>query len=467
MKLTMTRLATQALPLSASAPEHLGTEHFGTEHSGTEHSGSRHSGTQHSGSRHSGTRDPATEHPGTKHQAPSTRESTRVAIAGISARAAAESAARAGFDVTAIDAFGDLDQDPSVRSISLGGGFTTHAAAQAVESISCDAVVYLANFENHPTSIGALAAGRALWGNGPDVVRRVRDPAAVAEALRRRGFATPLVRWKPDTTSLQATDDEVAHANWVVKPLASGGGLRIRMWQPNTKIPRRCYLQEFIDGAPGSVVFVAAGGRAVPLGVSRQLVGEEAFGASGFQYCGNILEPPAGNRSAGRHGSVVDAASALAGAMTDEFGLVGLNGIDFIVRDGAPFTIEVNPRWCASMELVERSSALSVFAAHADACRDQTLPAFDFRRDRPNTTTGKAVVYARRDTVVGDTRAWLATPDIRDVPRAGERIPTGRPVCTVFATSTDAGACHAALVRQANRIYEQLDAWKRDPAKIV
>jgi predicted ATP-grasp superfamily ATP-dependent carboligase len=55
----------------------------------------------------------------------------RVVIAGVSARAAAESAAHAGFSVTAIDAFGDLDQDPSVRSIALGHRFSARAAAGA------------------------------------------------------------------------------------------------------------------------------------------------------------------------------------------------------------------------------------------------------------------------------------------------------------------------------------------------
>src|SRR5438034_876474 len=43
----------------------------------------------------------------------------RVLIAGVSTRAAAESAAQAGFVVTAIDAFGDLDQHASVRSVPL------------------------------------------------------------------------------------------------------------------------------------------------------------------------------------------------------------------------------------------------------------------------------------------------------------------------------------------------------------
>src|SRR5436853_251564 len=97
----------------------------------------------------------------------------RVLISGVSTRAAAESAARAGFVVTAIDAFGDLDQHASVKVLALTNAFTARAAALAARTVDCDAVVYLSSFENHPDAISALAQGRALWGNPPAVVRRV------------------------------------------------------------------------------------------------------------------------------------------------------------------------------------------------------------------------------------------------------------------------------------------------------
>src|SRR6516225_6475150 len=93
----------------------------------------------------------------------------RVLIAGVTSRAAAESAARAGYDVTAIDAFGDLDQHPSVRALSLprdfGVRFTAPAAARAARTVECDAVMYVSSFENHPRAVSALAAGRELLGN--------------------------------------------------------------------------------------------------------------------------------------------------------------------------------------------------------------------------------------------------------------------------------------------------------------
>jgi predicted ATP-grasp superfamily ATP-dependent carboligase len=240
-----------------------------------------------------------------------------------------------------------------------------------------------------------------------------------------------------------------------VKPLASGGGHGVAPWRRGTPLPPDCYLQEHIDGTPGSVVFVAASGRAAPLGISRSLAGEEAFGADGFQYCGNILT------AAGEKGDadLVERACVLADAAASAFDLVGLNGVDFVARGSIPCAIEVNPRWSASMELVERAYGLSVFGAHAAACTAGTLPAFDLRHARRGAeTAGKAVIFARRDVVIGDTDAWLADPGVHDIPRAGERIAAHRPVCTVFATGRDAATCHAALVRRAETVYAQLAA---------
>jgi predicted ATP-grasp superfamily ATP-dependent carboligase len=377
----------------------------------------------------------------------------------VSTRAAAESAARTGFAVTAIDAFGDLDQHPSVRSISLGRHFTAHHAARAAEDVRCEAAVYLANFENHPKAISALAEGRSLWGNSPQIVRRVRDPQIVSATLRRLGLGGAEIRLERDTTA------ETLGRPWLAKPLASGGGQRIRFWQPDIPPPHGYYLQEFIEGPSGSVVFVAAAGRIVPLGVSHQLVGQREFGSAGFQYCGNVLAP-GGDDS--QDDALVGAACSLAEAVADEFQLVGLNGVDFVARNGVPHAIEVNPRWCASLELVERAYGVCAFSAHVDACAHLTLPSFDLRRARRGATaTGKAVVYARSDTTVGDTREWLAEPDhIRDIPHPGEQIPAGRPVCTVFATGRNATACRDALVNRAGRVYSQLEAWNQGQPRI-
>ena len=392
---------------------------------------------------------------------------TRIVIAGISTRAAAESAAKAGFDVTAIDAFADLDQHPSVRAMAIPRPFRAGAAARAAQTVGAQAAVYLSNFENHPDAVDVLTAGRALWGNAPDVLRRVRDPACLARALRDRGIQTAEVqvrlepdlepdleevRLKPDLEQVRLKPDSTGR-DWLVKPIASGGGHSIRRWTHGEAIPAGCYLQELISGTPGSMVIVAGARQVVLLGVTRQLIGDAAFGATGYHYCGSILV------SRGAPDSIVTGARAAARAVVEAFDLAGVNGVDFVVHQGSIYVIEVNPRWTASVELAERAYGLSAFASHAAACARGALPDFDLTHTvRRGDAVGKAIVFARNDVTVGDTQKWIGDDSIRDVPHPGELIHAGRPVCTVFATGSNDEDCYAALAKRAGRVYSELAA---------
>ena len=386
-----------------------------------------------------------------------------VLIAGVSTRAAAESAARAGFAVTALDAFADLDQHPSVRALSIprdfGVPFGMRTAARAARTCPTDAVAYLSPFDNHPRIVRALTQGRTLWGNSPDALCRARNPELVRSALTARGLSMPRVRVGLEGDVRPERDhDDSAGRRWLVKPFASGGGARVREWRRGA-VPKRAYLQEYVPGAVGSVVFVAAGGRAVPLGISRQLIGDSAFGAGGYRYCGSLLAP-VGDDQFGDDDALVDRACDVAGVLAEALGLVGVNGADFVARRGVPHIIEVNPRWSASMEVVERAYGISVFGSHATACATGALPSFDLvSARRGSLASGRAVVFSRRDVIVGDTARWLDDEDVRDVPRRDERIGVGRPVCSVLATGCDAAACHAALVTRAARVYADMSGW--------
>jgi uncharacterized protein len=371
----------------------------------------------------------------------------RVLIVGVSTRAAADSAARAGFEVIALDAYADLDQHPSVRALSLprdfGSTFSPEALVNAARELPSDALVYLSSLENHPKAVDALTMGRALWGNRSDVLRRVRDPKALVAAFTTRGIRAPRVIDVGEAASLPPDGER-----WMLKPRVSGGGHGVRVWSSGEAVPPGHYLQEFVEGASGSVIFVAAGGRGVVLGITRQLVGDDAFGASGFRYCGNILL---------EREEVVPNAVALVDAVAEEFLLTGVGSIDVVVSKHGLQPVEVNPRWSASMELVERAHGISMFALHADACVKGTLPAFDVSAPfEHGATHGKAIVFARRELVIGDTRAWLDDPTVRDVPGEGEEVAAGQPICTVLATGSDDEICYAKLVERAAFIYHLL-----------
>jgi predicted ATP-grasp superfamily ATP-dependent carboligase len=358
-----------------------------------------------------------------------------VLIVGQSVRAAAESAVRSGLDVWGADAFADADGAPGVRMRPRPRRFTPRSIERATRSLTADAVVYLSPFENHAGTVGALASRRMLWGNPPEVIRRIRDPRRLHRVLRDNGFAVP------------------EGSRWLVKPLRSGGGNGVRPWRPGERVPRGSYRQPYADGDCWSVSFAASAAGVVVLGLSRQLVGDPAFGADGFRHCGNVLEPaPAG---------LARRCAALARVIAAEFGLRGVNGIDFIRQGDEPVAIEVNPRWSSSMELLEERLPSPVFAIHVEACTTGRLP------DVPaagGPVTGKAIVFARHGVRVGDNRAWLADGEVRDVPHRGDYIAGGAPVCTVLASAADAPSCQAGLVDKASDVYEQLERWRRSVA---
>jgi uncharacterized protein len=367
-----------------------------------------------------------------------------VLIVGISTRALAESASRAGYACVSVDAFGDLDQKSRVENVGLSrdlGRRYSAAAAVAIGRRSAAAsAAYVANLENHPAAVRRLALGRQLLGNAPATLVRARDPFAVAEVVRRAGGRVPL------TLPPERTGHASAAMRWLRKPRRGGGGSGVAEWRPGAPVGPHELVQERIEGELASVAFVADGRRAVLLGMSTGLAGDPAFGARGYRYCGN-LHPFSAD------GALLDRMSAIAGAVTEVFGLVGLNGIDFVLRDGEPYVLEINPRYSASMELIERGG-LSVFEVHAAACGG-ALPTGG-AAPMPEVL-GKAVLYARREVIVGDSRRWLLRDDVRDLPFPGERIPRGHPVCTVFARGADRATCYARLVAAASALQRELE----------
>jgi len=167
------------------------------------------------------------------------------------------------------------------------------------------------------------------------------------------------------------------------------------------------------------------------------------------------LDPPGIRNSLST--SACSSGDAARQEVTRAFGLVGVNGVDFIVRRGVPYAIEVNPRYTAAMELVERAYGLSLFDAHAQACQG-VLPAFDLAAARHRTpdAVGKAIVYARRPApwATHGPGSWTRMCGIS---RRRDRFAPREPICTIFARGRDAAACFAALARRAARLYREVE----------
>src|SRR5262249_47252340 len=148
----------------------------------------------------------------------------------------------------------------------------------------------------------------------------------------------------------------------------------------------------------------------------------------------------------------------LAQAVTEEFGLIGLNGVDFVLRDARPVVVEVNPRYSASMELVERATGIPVFDLHRAACEGRMPPPATAEAPLPGDGFhAKAIVYASKPVSVPDTSGWIER-GVRDVPHPGEAIRSGHPICTVLASGSSRVSCLATLQAEEAAILEECAA---------
>ena len=56
----------------------------------------------------------------------------------------------------------------------------------------------------------------------------------------------------------------------------------------------------------------------------------------------------------------------LGNILAEQFELMGLFGVDFVLEGERVWSLEVNPRYTASVEIVERFTGVSAIAKHAE-----------------------------------------------------------------------------------------------------
>lgn len=379
---------------------------------------------------------------------------------GASARAAAQSAQRAGFAVTAIDLFADEDLTEcatAIRSENYPADLV-HLAATAPSG----PWMYTGGLENHPRIVAEIAARRPLWGNDAAVLRRVRNPRQVHAVLAKRGLPALDVTLDPTDVPRDGT--------WLAKPLNGSGGKHIHplddrspALQPTRRDEKRknagWYFQRRQPGLPASAIFLGHKRRGRLLGVSEQLVGQPWCIGSPFQYAGSIcplLHDDLGDDDF--HAQLRELGDTLAG----EFGLVGLFGVDGIIHDRRFWPVEVNPRYTASCEVCERLTGLNMVSLHARACHEN-LPLSDLEPRWPGCV-GKLIVYARRDGEFADrSAAWVRNLNagqsacrVADIPRVGTVFQPGDPIATLLAHGDAPQKLRDRLATLADELRDQL-----------
>ncbi|MBN1133585.1 MAG: ATP-grasp domain-containing protein [Methanosarcinaceae archaeon] len=377
---------------------------------------------------------------------------------GYSSRNIVCSARRAGYNVYAIDAFCDMDLVECAtgsRMIDLGDKgdikqIDREKIIELIESfdVGFDSIVLGSGFEMMDLS----HLPYPILNNGPQIMQKVSDKEIFAKKLGTLDVPHPCIY----------SINELGSAPYplMVKPKYGGGGILNRVATNEDELcaifgelsalsPQMTsddmLIQDFISGTAASVSVISTKNEARAIAINEQLIGIPWLTELPFAYCGNItpFETPYAEKMC-----------EMAEKLVLDFGLVGSNGVDFIISDRGPVVIEINARFQGSLDTVELATGINIFDAHMKAFGGE-LP------DKTETFrfAARAVLYTDLDMVINrQVLDGIVKENTIDIPNDGHRAFAGDPLTSIIATGRKRQDVLRNIMNSVFRITELLDA---------
>ena len=371
----------------------------------------------------------------------------------------------AGFCVTAFDFFNDWDSSeqesrrqinsqriPDValsRIVCRLERFNDLTKLGNLELISkCDYAILAGGLENHPAIIQALTPLVKILGPNALQHDRLSDSVEILARLGKHGFQVP--------ESSYRLGSMVRPGEWLKKSFQSSGGLGIQFaTEGDVGLESTThYYQKKMAGEDFSGVFVSVRqetgrSKTALLGWTRQLIGGRWCAAGEFRYCGSIgplgLDPYLQTK-----------VEEIGRSVGQEYGIIGVWGIDFLVDGKEAIPVDFNIRLTASMEIFDfekdESPSQGMIELHFLACQghldvDQIRSPIELTGAERKSRFGKTILFydgvvpvqvtsnAHQNLVshwskLGELE--LGGFGVADIPMIGDWIKPGQPVCTIL-----------------------------------
>ena len=384
-----------------------------------------------------------------------------IAIVGFSARAAAQCATRQGFEVVAVDFCADRDlfgeclahyrlDDPNWPN-TLNA---LHPSAPLLLTGGMEHRLELVD-QCHSVSkrfgpIGKQLAGiRSLdnwakWAVSCDIGWPVTLRGCLDECLDESGLSEQLLR-----------------GGWLLKPFQSAGGIGItdlinasQLSESVFKDHSKVYLQQRHLGETIGITFLSSEFGSTLMGAAAAWPDNSKARRETYIYRGSFGPFPLTTAQ-------IDKLQRFASLVGRESGLLGLWQADFLEHNGEITLLEINPRWSASMDILDVCLDLPLVETHY-ACIRTTLSQARFEaiaskackraQQSSDAMLGKWIVYARAPFTVSQTQSdawWMNRWEgdlnsvrngnrFADIPCVGTEIAEGDPILTIMTTNISA-----------------------------
>ena len=375
-----------------------------------------------------------------------------ILVIGMDVVSLATSATKAGYKVYTVDYFGDQDlkrvchESLSIVKQTLGvtcGQLSTNFNPEALLQLTMgllkkntiDVTLLSTGLDDSPDVLFELNDMIPILGNCPHVIKRIRDKMKFFQELERLEIPHPETAMAENFEEARKKAKDIGYPV-LVKPSKGFGGVGIRKaqgpkelkqaFQHASLIDEKVLIQEYISGTPASVSLISSNNETITLTLNEQLLGVNELGQEEpFGYCGNVV-PLVTTRS------VMNRCKNTTERITSHFGLIGSNGIDFVIsKEGIPYVVEVNPRFQATLECVERVLGINMVEAHMKACLQGILPIIV---KKTAVFCTRLILFAPQRAIIPDLSVF---EEVRDIPIPEVIIEKGEPVCSIVREGAD------------------------------
>ncbi|MGP8320831.1 MAG: ATP-grasp domain-containing protein [Methanosarcinaceae archaeon] len=369
-----------------------------------------------------------------------------ILVIGYSTRNIVCSARRAGYNVYSIDAFTDSDLvECASGSQAFDLGKTVDIKTISREKIDelidslgvdFDAIVLGSGFE----MMDLTSLSCPILNNSPRIMQEVSDKENFAKKLVSMDLPHPHTYDRSIIGNIRYPV--------MVKPKCAGGGRFNRVFgdvdELNTYLDDisnmgtdtginmdisadDMLIQEYVSGVPLSVSIISTKNSAVAAAVNEQMIGVPWLTKLPFAYCGNITPYKT---------PYTEKMCRMAEDLILKLGLVGSNGVDFILTGTGPVIIEVNARFQGSMDTVELATGINLFDAHVKAFTGELLPEIQMRPEIKQYAA-RVIMYAEKRLMINDLAInGLRSEPVVDIPNSGYMADVNEPLMSILHTGT-------------------------------
>ena len=383
-----------------------------------------------------------------------------VLVAGFNTRPLVYSLSRAGYEVYAVDFFGDLDFYPFVKDCLI----LTKKLSSSYDLVKNNYSEYLPLLilellKKYP-EIKYLIIGSGLddaideralilkeinrkkyeilnLNNELEAIKKSRNTEFILNYLRKEGFDVPrTISFK----EVRLKENGLEYPFILKKRSGSGGtnvykiqsksdlSFKINLINRETFIPKEWLMQEYIEGKSVSCTTISNGIESEVISVNHQIIGDKYLNApKEFMYCGNVVPAKVFEEEMKL---IVDISLKLSA----ELGLKGINGFDFVLKDHYPYLMEINPRIPGSIRASEEAMNTNLLDLHI---KSFTEKGWEFvkkalKSAKIENFTTKMIFFAPKEIDKNLINKINDLEYVHDKSEPTKNIYKSEPVCTIL-----------------------------------